>query len=184
MALTPQETFRALAAEAIAVSYLMASDTESRVVGVDREELKRRALLKLDLDPALKFVLAVALNEIEQACREYSDFRISQLLQPGMQTFALDGRKVRVEMSDSFMDAELQVTNILTGAALDVEQIQDGGVVIFIDSRAATTEALKRWQKLTEGDLSVMMIPLSVPKNQTVVDVVAAKRQTEEGFAQ
>ena len=184
MSLTPQETFRALAAEAITVSYLMASDTESRIVGVDREDLKRRALLKLDLDPALKFVLAVALNEIEQACREYSDFRISQLLQPGMQTFALDGRKVRVEMSDSFMDAELQVTNILTGAALDVEQIQDGGVVIFIDSRAATTEALKRWQKLTEGDLSVMMIPLSVPKNQTVVDVVAAKRQTEEGFAQ
>ena len=87
MSLTPQETFRALAAEAIAVSYLMASDTESRIVGVDREELKRRALLKLDLEPALKFVLAVALNEIEQACREYSDFlHISKLLQPGMQT--------------------------------------------------------------------------------------------------
>ena len=176
MALTPQETFRALAAEAIAVSYLMASDTESRIVGVDREELKRRALLKLDLDPALKFVLAVALNEIEQACREYSDFRISQLLQPGMQTFALDGRKVRVEMSDSFMDAELQVTNILTGVALDVEEIQDG-VVIFIDSRSASSEALKRWEKLTENDTSVMMVPLIVPKGMTVDQVVKAKRQ-------
>ena len=61
------------------------------------------------------------------------------LLQPGMQTFALDGRKVRVEMSDSFMEAELQVTNILTGAALDVEQIQDGGVVIF----SSTAERLR-----------------------------------------
>ena len=180
--MTPQEELRAVCAEAIAIAFVMAMDDDARIIGVSHEELKTRALLKLQMFPVLKYSLTLAIDRIEEACREYSDSRIAQLLQPGVETFALDGRKVKVEMSDSFLDAKLEVTNILTGAALNVT---DGdAVVIFIDSRAATSAALKRWEKLTEGDTSVMMIPITPPKGQTVCDVVAAKRQAEAGFAQ
>lgn len=179
--MTAQEEFRAISAEAIAIAFVMAMDEDARIVGVTHEELKTRALLKLQMHPALKYSLTLAIDRIEEACREYADSRIAQLLQPGMETMSLDGRKVKVEMSDSFLDAELRVTNILTGAGLDVS---DGAFVIFIDSRCAKTEALRRWEKITEGDSSVMIIPLEVPKGSSVEQVVAAKRQTEAGFAE
>jgi hypothetical protein len=177
--MTPQEEFRAIAAEAIAISYVMATDPDLRIVGVDHEELKKRALIRLQLEPALKFSLTLAIDRIEEACRTYSDSRINQLLQPGMSTLTLDGRKVDIEMSDSFMDAKLHVTNTLTGAGLDVS---DGAFVVFVDSRAATTEALKRWKTLVNDDTKLMMIPLAVPKGQTVEQVVKAKRQDDSDF--
>lgn len=178
--MTPQEEFRAICAEAIAIAFVMADDADLRIVGVDHEELKRRALLRLQMQPAFKFSLAIAIDRIEEACREYSDSRINQLLQPGMTTMSLDGRRVEVEMSDSFMEAKLKVTNILTGAGLDVSE---GAFVIFVDSRAATKDALWRWENLTNGDTRAMMIPLSVPKGQTVEMIVAAKKQDGGGFA-
>lgn len=178
--LTPQQNFRAKAAEAIAIAFVMATAPELRIVGVGHDELKQRALAKLQIDQALKFSLTIAIDAIEEATRDYSDARISQLLQPGMRTTTLEGRRVDVEMSDSLRDAKLSVTNVLTGAGLDVS---DGAFVIFIDSRAAGSEALKRWEKLTNGDTRLMVIPLEVPRGQTVEMVVAAKRQTDGGFA-
>ena len=179
--MTPQEEFRAISAEAIAIAFVMAMDEDARIVGVTHEELKTRALLKLQMFPALKYSLTLAIDRIEEACRSYSDSRIAQLLQPGMETIALDGRRVKVEMSDSFMDAKLEVTNILTGAALDMSD--DSAYVIFIDSRAAGTDALKRWEKAVNG-APVMMVPLTVPKGQSVESIVRAKRAEDaEDFA-
>ncbi len=174
--LTPQQEFRAVSAEAIAIAFVMATDPELRIVGVAHEELKRRALLALDLQPALKFSLTLAIDRIETACREYSDSRINQLLQPGMKTMSLDGRQIEVDMSDSLLDARLKVTSTLTGSALDVS---DGAYVCFIDSRSASTEALKRWEKLTNDSTALMLVPLEVPRGMTVEQVVRAKRQDD-----
>ncbi len=177
--LTPQQEFRAISAEAIAIAFVMGTDPELRIVGVAHEELKRRALLKLEMDPALKFSLTLAIDRIETACREYSDSRIAQLLQPGMKTMDLNGRQIEVDMSDSLLDARLKVTSTLTGSALDVS---DGAFVIFVDSRSASSDALKRWEHLVKDDTRVMVIPLTVPRGQTVESIVRAKRQDEGGF--
>ena len=176
--LTPQQNFRAKAAEAIAIAFVMATAPELRIVGVGHGELKQRALAKLQIDQALKFSLTIAIDAIEEATRDYSDARISQLLQPGMRTTTLEGRRVDVEMSDSLQDAKLSVTNVLTGAGLDVS---DGAFVLFLDTRCATPEALKRWQQLTNSDTRLMIVPLSVPRGMTIDQVVAGKRQDDDG---
>jgi hypothetical protein len=155
----------------------MATDPDTRVIGVDHDELKRRALLKLQLDPALKFSLTIAIDRVEEACRDYSDSRIRDMLEPGMNVLGLDGKYLEVER-----DADkLRVRSALTGKGLDVS---DGAFVIFIDSRCSGSEALEKWGKLVKEDTRVMVIPLKVPKGQSVESIVSAKRQGDaEGFA-
>lgn len=172
----PNAQFRAIAAEAIACAMVTMTDPEMRIIGTDPAEIRRRALLKIQMDPEIKMALTLAVNPIEQACEAYADAKINQLLQPGMQTMSMDGRLIEVDME---LNGRLHVTDVLIGAGLNVS---DGAFVIFIDSRCASGEALRRWQKLVKDDTRLMVIPLDVPRGQTIAQVVAAKRQDENTF--
>lgn len=175
-------TFRTIIAEAVAIALLQATDEGIQLVGIDRAELSKRALLKLQLDQMAKMAVTMAVDTIEKHAAMYTDWKINSLLQDGMQTMTLDGRLVEVEMVAGIDSARLRVKNILTGAGLDVS---DGAFVVFVDTRAASSEALKRWQQLTNEDTRLMIIPLEVPRGQTVEQVVAATRQdAAEGFTQ
>ncbi|MDE2098940.1 MAG: hypothetical protein KGL39_16930 [Patescibacteria group bacterium] len=170
---TPQQTLRAIMAEAMAIALLQAQDPGIQIVGHDDAEVKKRALLKLQMDQAARMALTLAVDKIERAVNMFVDWRVSELLQDGVHTFDLQGRSVEVELVRGIGDAKLKVTNVLNGAALDVAQ--PGGYVVFVDSRSITGEALSRWERLTGEDTKLMLLPLEVPKGQTVEQVVAAQ---------
>lgn len=171
-----QQIFRMIAAEAIAKAFIASTDPAAQLVGVDQGDLSKRALLKLQIDPQLKMAVTAAINVIEKARDQFSDYRIHQLLQPGVHTMAADGRQLSVEVDKT----KIRVKDILTGAGLNVA---DGAFVIFIDSRAASGPALKKWQELVKEDTRLLVIPLDPPPGQTVEQCVAAKRQSDDGFA-
>ena len=170
----PIARFRALVAEEVAKSLIAMQEP---MAAQDPEDLKRRALLKIQMDPLARQALTVTTSIIQNAATALTDARINELLQPGMRTMAMDGRMLEVETGAD----KITVTNLLDGAALNVT---DGGFVVFIDARCAGSEALKRWQRLVSADTRLMVIPLQPPPGQTVRDVVSARRQEEaEGFA-
>lgn len=174
--LPPIARFRAAMAELLACKMVLLLDPGLNVL--PPAELKERALLRTQMDPEFRIGLTLTLNDIESAARMYSDTQIGALLQPGVSTFAGDGRMVSVETTED----KINVTNILDGAALNVA---DGAFVVFIDSRCSGTEALKKWERMCREDTRIMIIPLNVPKGQTVQQVVAARRQDDsEGFTQ
>lgn len=168
-------SFRAIVAEAMAVAFLLWSDPGSRLDGVDPAVIRQRALNQVLANPILKMALSKALDTTQQAAMSLLNGEVTKLLQHGMKTMDRDGHMVTVER----LPDKLQVTNILTGAGLDVS---DGAFVIFIDSRSASGNALKRWQALVKDDTRLMVIPLQPPDGQTVAQCVAAKRQEEDGF--
>lgn len=169
------ETFRAISAEAIATAFILFTDPDMRLTGVDPDEVRKRAALRAQMDPDFKMALTMAINGIEKARDQYSDYRIGMLLQDGVHTMNSAGRELTVTVEDE----TVSVKSILTGAGLDVA---DGAFVIFIDSRATSGTALKKWQQMASGDTHLMIIPVEVPEGQTVENMVAAKRQDESGF--
>lgn len=173
--MSPALTFRAIAAEAIATAFVLFTDPDMRIIGVDPDEVHKRAELKAQMDPEFKMALAMAINSIEKARDQYSDYRIGMLLQDGVHTMNSAGRELTVTVEDE----SVRVKSILTGAGLDVA---DGAFVIFVDSRALTGAELRKWQELTGDDTHVMVIPVEVPEGHTVEGMVAAKRQDESGF--
>lgn len=173
--MTPALTFRAVAAEAIATAFVLFTDPDMRLTGVEPDEIRKRAALKAQMDPEFKMALTMAINGIEKARDQYSDYRIGMLLQDGVHTMNGAGRELTVTVEDE----SVRVKSILTGAGLNVA---DGAFVIFIDSRAASGAALKRLQEMTNDDTHMMVIPVEVPDGQTVEGMVAAKRQDEGGF--
>lgn len=168
---------RAIIAESIATSYVVASDPAARIAGISAEDLQRWALAKINTDDGFRLALTASCDQIMSAAGAYSDSRINELLQDGKRTLNIDGGLTEVE----YVGSKLRVTDILNGGALDVS---DGAFVVFVDSRSLTTEALKKWQKLTNDDTRLMLIPLSVPEGKTVEQVVAAKRQADGGFTE
>lgn len=172
---TTTQLFRMAAAEAIAKAFIVSTDPAAQLSGIDQGELSKRALLKLQMDPQLKMAITAAINVIERARDQFSDYRIGQLLQHGVHTMAADGRELTVEVDET----TIRVKNILTGAGLNVA---DGAFVLFIDSRAASTDALRKWQSLVKDDTRLMVIPMDPPAGQTVEQCVAAKRQDDTGF--
>lgn len=173
------QQLRGTAAEAIAAFLIQVENPELRLSGVEYEEIKSRALAKIQIDKEVRALLTLAMNRIEAAMEAVINNRINSLLQPGVCTMTTDGRTVEVEMSEGLLSAKLKVTDVLTGAGLEVS---DGAFVVFIDSRCASSKALRIWQNLIKDDTRLMVIPLEPPRGQTVQQVVAAKRQEDAGF--
>lgn len=163
-------------AHAIARAAIMFNDPDMREPDVDPAEIDRRALIKMDLDPRAKMALTLAVNELQAMTAKVVDDRVREFLQPGVTTYDEGGHMVEVERCED----KILITSLLTGAGLDVA---DGAFVIFIDSRVASSDAVKTFQQRTGGDTRLMLIPLNPPEGQTVSDCVAAKRQDESGFA-
>lgn len=170
----PAHTLRATIAEEIAMSFIAL--TEPMALN-DPAELKKRALLKIQMDSQARQVLTVFTSKVQTAAEQYKDSQINELLQPGMRTMTVGGNLVEVDLDREW---RLHVTNMLDGMALEVS---GGAFVIFIDNRCAGTEALRRWQQLVKDDTRLMVIPLNVPQGKSIRDVVAARPQDDpEGF--
>lgn len=163
-------------AYAVARAAVMFNDADMREPNVDPAEIDRRALIKMDLDPRVKMALTLAVNEIQAMAAKVVDDRVRELLQPGVTTYDEDGHMVEVERRED----RLLITSLLTGAGLD---IADGAFVIFVDSRVASSDAVKRFQERTGGDTRLMLIPIDPPEGQTVNDCVRAASQSDTGFA-